>query len=80
MYSRYVSVLKILQWIGYAISVVSGITVSFIVGQFGGAGGGFMAFLFSAVGGCIFTYLSTQGLISIVDLLNKIEANTKRIP
>jgi hypothetical protein len=80
MYSRYVSVLKILQWIGYAISVVSGITVSFIVGlQFGG-GGGFMAFLFSAVGGCIFTYLSTQGLISIVDLLNKIEANTKRIP
>lgn len=78
MHSQYVSVLKVIQWMGYAISVAVGSIGASIVGQFGGAERGLMIFLVSAVGGCMATYLTTQGLISIVDLLNQIEANTKK--
>jgi hypothetical protein len=76
MYTGFITFLKILQCIGYAVSAMSGIAAASILSQFGGGGVGFISFLFSTMAGCFVIYLTTQGLISIIDLLNIIEANT----
>lgn len=86
MHSQYVFVLKILQNVGYAFSVISGILAASGVAQLGslfggsgsGFGAGFLTFLTTAITGCVSTYVITQGLISIVDLLDNIEANTRK--
>ena len=74
MYSNYVNLLKILQKVGYVIAVI----YSFVWGisNFGNIG-----FVFSpliAIVLCFSNYIGTQGFIAIVDLLNSIEANTRK--
>lgn len=78
MYSRYVNILKILQWIGYLFIFIFAISASSAVGTYGGGGAAFGTFLFVFLGLSAFNYLATQGLIAIVDLLNSIESNTRK--
>lgn len=81
LYTKFISILKAIQYFGY--SVVVAFTVIFVVGS------GFLQArtfaiaipliftLLYAVIGCLIVYVSIQSLIAIVDLLSRIELNTR---
>jgi hypothetical protein len=81
LYTKFISILKAIQYFGY--SVVAAFTVIFVVGS------GFLQArtfaivipliftLLYAVIGCLIVYVSIQSLIAIVDLLSRIELNTR---
>ena len=79
LYTRFISILKIIQYIGYSVVVFFSLTFVFLTG-------GIQSFfppiaivliLLQATLGCLIIYVITQGLIAIVDLLSRIEQNTR---
>ncbi len=81
LYTRFIRILKIIKYVGYFYVVVfSGF---FIFGFSGGLSPEGLAplalvfFLLQASIGCGMIYVVTQALIAIVDLLSRIEQNTR---
>jgi hypothetical protein len=79
LYTRFISILKIIQYIGYSVVVFFSLTFVLLTG-------GFQSFfppialviiLLQATLGCLIIYVITQGLIAIIDLLSRIEQNTR---
>lgn len=84
LYTRFITMLKFVQYLGYFLVVVfSLVSLGFFVVPAGAgafASPVFLILLLLQVGvGCLIVYLTTQGLIAVVDLLSHIEYNT-RIP
>lgn len=75
MYSRYLMVLRFFQWAGYIISFIH---ASFIA-AFAPGVVSTVTWLIIAVIFCLFNYIITQALIACVDLLSRIETNTRQI-
>jgi NADH:ubiquinone oxidoreductase subunit 6 (subunit J) len=80
LYTRFISVLKILQYVGYFVVVFFSFIMVFLTG--GALPTGFsplllIPLLVQTIVGCIMVYVITQGLIAIVDLLSRIEQNTR---
>jgi hypothetical protein len=80
LYTRFISVLKILQYVGYFVVVFFSFITVFLTG--GALPTGFsnlllIPLLVQTIVGCIIVYVITQGLIAIVDLLSRIEQNTR---
>jgi hypothetical protein len=80
LYTRFILSLKIIQYLGYFIVVF--FSLSFVLLTGGVASPGFppIAFiilLVQAIFGCLIVYIVTQGLIAIIDLLSRIEQNTR---
>jgi hypothetical protein len=81
LYTQFILILKRIQYLGYFVVVLLGFLI------FGLAGGVFqqsplvvVAVLFLLLHlsiGCGMIYVVTQGLIAIVDLLSRIEQNTR---
>lgn len=79
LYTRFITILKIIQFIGYVIVVLSTlliisrvpIAINGIPTHLG------EVFLFGGVISCFSVYVVTQGLIAIIDLLSRIERNTR---
>ncbi len=74
MYSRYVTVLKFLQLLGYLGALIFSSALLPAVDETAD----FVIVLLAAISLCILNYILTQGFIAIVDLLNNIEANTRK--
>jgi 4-hydroxybenzoate polyprenyltransferase len=79
LYTRFIRILKIIQYLGFFVVVSLGLI-------FGFAGGLFqqsplalvlLVFLFQLSIGFGMIYVVTQALIAIVDLLSRIEQNTR---
>jgi len=81
LYTQFIRVLKIIQYLGYFVVVFWGLMF------FGFARGIFLqgslsplalvVWLLQASSGCGMIYVVTQALIAIVDLLSRIEQNTR---
>ncbi len=81
LYTRFITALKVIQYIGYCLVAIY-ITVSFIsLSKFSsGVNGLRFITLFTliwALVACLTVYISTQSLIAIIDLLSRIERNTR---
>ena len=79
-YSRFILMLKIIQFFGYFVVVLFSLIFSFFAGGIFLGGSSPLAlvpFLLQASIGCGTIYVITQGLIAIVDLLSRIEQNTR---
>lgn len=86
LYTRFISILKIIQYIGYFIVVVLSLNFFVVTGRvitsIPGATIRFLdiiGFLLPAAIGCLIVYIFTQALIAIIDLLSRIEHNTRRL-
>ncbi|MBE9126802.1 MULTISPECIES: hypothetical protein [unclassified Coleofasciculus] len=81
LYTKFISILKVIQYFGYFLVVTFSLIFLF--------GAGFLqartaavvfpllVVLLQAVIGCLIVYVITQALIAIVDLLSRIELNTR---
>ena len=81
LYTRFIFILKIIQYLGYFVVVFLSLIFNLIFGR-GILLGGYplfilVPFLLQASIGCGTIYVVTQGLIAIVDLLSRIEKNTR---
>lgn len=81
LYTRFITELKIIQYIGYCLVAIY-VTVSFISLSkipSGVNGVGFITLftLIWALVAFLTVYISTQSLIAIIDLLSRIECNTR---
>lgn len=76
LYTQFISSLKIIQYFGYFIvvgfSLLWGSGVLMLHPIIG-----FITIVLSAGFGCLSVYVVTQSLIAIVDLLSRIEHNTR---
>jgi hypothetical protein len=86
LYTRFISILKIIQYIGYFIVVVLSLNFFVVTGKviasIPGATIGFLdiiGILLPAAIGCVIVYIFTQALITLIDLLSRIEHNTRRL-
>jgi uncharacterized membrane protein len=87
MYSRFVKVLKFFQLLSYIGVIVTGsifatmmspIIMSFIIMTPFGLGTPYrILFLVYLIFLCLVNYIGTQTIISVIDLLNRIEINTR---
>ena len=76
LYTGFISSLKIIQYLGYF--TVVGISLMWGIGGFTFHPIiGFIAIVLPSGFGCLSFYVVTQGLIAIVDLLSRIEHNTR---
>jgi hypothetical protein len=77
LYTQFIRVLKIIQYLGYFVVVFLGLM------YFGFAGAIFLQplalvfLLLQTSIGCVSIYVVTEALIAIVDLLSRIEQNTR---
>ncbi|NJP22378.1 MAG: hypothetical protein HC763_28980 [Hydrococcus sp. CRU_1_1] len=76
MYSRFVTILKFLQLLGYVGSLIFAIAISMSQVSIIYSG---VYFLGVAVFLCFWIYITTQTPIAIVDILNRIEINTRNL-
>jgi hypothetical protein len=77
MYSRFVKILKFIQILGYIGVLIIG---SFYVKRMAPFGLGTpytILFLVYLIFLCLLNYIGTQTIISVIDLLNRIEINTR---
>ncbi|HAG80983.1 MAG TPA: hypothetical protein DCL61_07370 [Cyanobacteria bacterium UBA12227] len=80
LYTRFISILRVIQYLGYALVVVFSLV---FIGSLRIAAPGLqlslpLLLLLLQVGfACVLVYISTQGLIAVVDLLSRIEINTR---
>ncbi len=84
LYTRFINILKILQYFGYFIVIVfTLISISFLLGP---APPGvtstlspvlIVVALLQVAAACLVVFLVTQGLIATIDLLSRIEYNTR---
>lgn len=80
LYTRLIKTLKILQFIGYFIVVVYCFIIFSMFGQsliLTGFSIILFGYLINAVIACIIIYIFTAVLIAIIDLLSRIERNTR---
>lgn len=78
LYTKLISNLKKLQFIGYLIVVVLNLLAVFLTrGFFGLLSSYFFYCLFKAAISCAFIYITTEVLMAILDLLSRIERNTR---
>ncbi len=80
LYTRFILILKIIQYLGYFVVVCFSLIFGFFAGGIFLGGSSLLAlvpFLLQASIGCGTIYVVTQGLIAIVDLLSRIETNTR---
>jgi 4-hydroxybenzoate polyprenyltransferase len=80
LYTRFIRILKIIQYLGYFVVVLLGFLILDLVSYY--IRQSFIAvvalvFLLQASIGCGMIYVVTQALIAIVDLLSRIEQNTR---
>ena len=79
LYTRFIGILKIIQYLGLFVVVLLALIFGFAGGLFRQSPLGIVALLFllQASFGCGMIYVVTQALIAIVDLLSRIEQNTR---
>ncbi len=80
LYTRLITTLKIIQYIGYFLVVVLFIGIFSSFGQitsFGIFNIVLLLYLFYALITCISIYITIEVLIAIIDLLSRIEQNTR---
>lgn len=80
LYTRLITTLKIIQYIGYFFVAVVFIGIFSLFGQFTSFGINnivFFVYLLYALITCISIYITIQVLIAIIDLLSRIERNTR---
>ena len=79
LYTRFIGILKIIQYLGFFVVVLVGLIFGFAGGVFRQSPLAIVALLFllQASFGCGMIYVVTQALIAIVDLLSRIEQNTR---
>ncbi len=77
LYTRFINILKIIQFIAYFIVVIYSLFSARLLSFALQAWAFFIIFLILALMGCIIVYIITQGLIAIIDLLSRIERNTR---
>lgn len=80
LYTRLVTTLKILQFVGFFIVVIFFIVIFSIFGRalsFGGTNIFILLPLIYVIIPCIIIYILTAALIAIIDLLSRIERNTR---
>ncbi len=81
LYTRFIRILKIIQYVGYFLVVAFSGLLIFGFGRGlspeGVAPLALVVFLLQASIGCGMIYVVTQALIAIVDLLSRIEQNTR---
>jgi hypothetical protein len=71
LYTGFVATLKLLQVLGYFIAVVFSLSQTYQ-----SSGGIFLGIILSLTS-CFVIYISTQGLTAVIDLLSRIERNTR---
>ena len=76
LYSQFIRVLKIIQYLGYFVVVFWGFLIFGFTGRIILQPLALVVFLLQASIGCGMIYVVTQALIAIVDLLSRIEQNT----
>lgn len=81
LYTRFITILKIIQFIGFFLTALFLIVFFSFFGQNLTIGGPFgivfLAYLIYGVITCISIYVFTGVLIAIIDLLSRIERNTR---
>ena len=77
LYSQFIRVLKIIQYLGYFVVVFWGFLIFGFTGRIILQPLALVVFLLQASIGCGMIYVVTQALIAIVDLLSRIEQNTR---
>jgi hypothetical protein len=82
MYSRFVKILKFIQILGYVgVLIIGSIYVTIlppIISPLFGLGTlDTILFLVYLIFLCLVNYIGTQTIISVIDLLNRIEINTR---
>jgi hypothetical protein len=80
LYTRFILILKIIQYLGFFVVVLLGLMyLGFTQGMSpqGSLAPLALVFLLQASIGCGMIYVVTQALIAIVDLLSRIEQNTR---
>ncbi len=80
LYTRFIFILKIIQYLGYFVVVLFSLIFGFFArGIFLGGSSPLVLvpYLLQASIVCGMIYVVTQGLIAIVDLLSRIEKNTR---
>jgi 4-hydroxybenzoate polyprenyltransferase len=79
LYTRFIGILKIIQYLGFFLVVLLGLFLGFVGGLFRQSPLAIVALLFllQLSIGCAMIYVVTQALIAIVDLLSRIEKNTR---
>jgi len=79
LYTQFILLLKIIQYLGFFVVVLLGLILGFAGGLFRQSPLAIVALLFllQASFGCGIIYVVTQALIAIVDLLSRIEKNTR---
>ncbi|MFB2894186.1 hypothetical protein ACE1CI_14845 [Aerosakkonemataceae cyanobacterium BLCC-F50] len=75
LYTRFITNLKILQFVGYFIVVAINASVLFYNRGF--ASPFFFFSLFNVLISCVVIYVITEALRAIIDLLSRIERNTR---
>lgn len=75
LYTRFLTNLKILQFVGYFIVVAINGSVLFVNRGF--ASQFFFFSLFNVLISCVVIYVITEALRAIIDLLSRIERNTR---
>ena len=80
LYTRFIRLLKIIQYLGYFVVVFWGL-IYLVLAQGISSPGSLaplaLVFLLPVSIGCGMIYVVTQALIAIVDLLSRIEKNTR---
>jgi hypothetical protein len=82
LYTRFISILKIIQYLGYFVVVFFSLIFVFLMGgtPFGVLPSIMLVpLVLQSILGCAIVYVVTQGLIAIVDLLSRIEHNTRSL-
>jgi 4-hydroxybenzoate polyprenyltransferase len=80
LYTRFIRIIKIIQYLGYFVVVLLGLFFGVLGGLFGQSHLAIVAlvfFLLQTSIGCGSIYVVTEALIAIVDLLSRIEKNTR---
>ncbi len=77
MYSRFVKILKLSQILGYVgVLIIASIYTTFVPAWSFGIYGTILALLY-IIFLCLANYIGTQTIIAVVELLNRIESNTR---
>ena len=81
LYTRFIRILKIIQYLGYFVVVFWGLIFFVFAGGMSPQASlrplALVVLLLPASIGCATIYVVTQALIAIVDLLSRIEQNTR---
>ncbi len=76
LYTKFISILKIIQYIGFFIVVLLSVLPP-VLSRGLVPPVAIVGYALQAAIGCLIVYFFTQGLIAIVDLLSRIEHNTR---